>query len=807
MNTSLHRALPFRTGFAALALGIVTAWLCPASAQQLDSLMMKQLAAEGLSLEDIANLQVVSVTRTAQRSSDAPATVRIVTSDQIKLRGYQSLAEVLQDLPDVKVEQNSDPRWQNDTQIRGVFGMDKFIILLDGVKISSPTNDLIPIMENYPVNFARQIEVVYGPASAVYGADALAGVINIVTKKPEDLGGATVQGSVLGGMYSTFTGNFIAARKVSDLVSFTVSGQYFYDKQPLLDAVKNFRKDGKGIDDFLSSGTFPTDLGFPQTPATPVSTTIANPLSAYALYASLGVGDFKFNLFRNYSRNPSSTANKPNNSLYNEGAYFGHAVTMLNGTYSTFLTANLNSTSFLTYSLYDLDNTSNFRNAFTGIEPAYLFSVGRMFKAEQLVSYTASSDLTVTGGITYENYFSIPRGHDLLNVVSGIDNPGSPIVNSVGLPGYASGIEARIFKVNYNNVGAFVQAQYTPVDNLILTGGVRVDRDSRFPATVNPRLGIVYRPAPKVTAKALYGSAFLAPSPLSAYDEFGTFFDAGGTATSAFMRLSNPDLGPQKIQTFELSLRTLLTEEFSVTATGYYNLLSGLFSQVSDAATLNLYNGQYPNAPGAPVGYIEIIVNQGNQRNYGGTLQLDYVKRLGGDNRLSLYAALSLIDGRVEVLLNPALDNGALTEAQIGGVSPVMFRIGGDLVLDKVSISPRLIVAGEQRAHPQQASGFKLAPNANFNPSTPPSPVNPPNINTTERSTLAGYALANLTVRYQVLETAALFVRVQNLLNADYRNVNLGAGIPEGGGSAQVEFPEGAPQNPVRITGGVRVVF
>ncbi len=179
---------------------------------------------QGLSLEDLQNLQVVSVTRSAQKSNDAPATVRIVTADQIRLRAYQSLLEVLQDQPDYKIETNNDPRWQHDVQTRGVFGMDKFIILLDGVRISSPTNDILPVMENYPVHLAKQIEIVYGPASAVYGADALSGVINIVTRKAE---GNFITGSAQGGLYNTYIGNLSAGVKINDIASFAVSGTVF----------------------------------------------------------------------------------------------------------------------------------------------------------------------------------------------------------------------------------------------------------------------------------------------------------------------------------------------------------------------------------------------------------------------------------------------------------------------------------------------------------------------------------------------------------------------------------------------------
>ncbi|MCS7210557.1 MAG: TonB-dependent receptor [Chloroherpetonaceae bacterium] len=763
---------------------------------------------QGLSLEDLQNLQVVSVTRSAQKSSDAPATVRIVTADQIRLRAYQSLLDVLMDQPDYKIETHNDPRWQHDVQVRGVFGMDKFIILLDGVRISSPTNDIIPVMENYPVHLAKQIEIVYGPASAVYGADALSGVINIVTRKAE---GNFLTGSVQGGMFNTYIGNLSAGAKLSDMVNFTVSAQYFYDQQPLLDAIKNFRVGNEGIEDFLRRNRFPTDLGFPQSSTQPLSTSIEFPLSAYAVHAMLEISEprenVRFNFFRNSSFNPSTTANKPNNAVYNRDSFFGHSITMLNSIFTAYLTSNLISTSFIIYSQYDLDNRSNFRNAYTGMNTAYLFSHGRMSKLEELISWTASNELTLSGGLTYEDFFAIPRGHDLQSPYSGKFDEQPVIVNSIGLPGAPNGVPARIFRLSYRNFGGFVNIQYSPIPSLIFTLGTRLDNDSRFNWIVSPRLGIVFRPSERLTFKALYGQAFLAPSPLSAYDEFGTFFNAGGQTISAFFRLANPNLGPQRIQTFEGSARIGLTSDLSLTLNGYYNLLNGLFSQVAavpnglyegNPATPSPVDGFYP-VPGFrfPVGYIESIVNQGNQTNFGGTLQLDYVRNFGEGTRLNLYAALSLIEGEVEVF-DP--NQGRLTKRQIGGISPVMFRLGGDVVLGKFSISPRLIVTSEQRTHPQQGSAFKPEPDPN----------NPGQVQTTGsrfRQTIPGYALLNITARYEVFSGVSLVVRALNALNQNYRTVNLGAG-PEGlAGSAAVEFPEGAPQHPFRLIGGVQVNF
>ncbi len=117
-----------------------------------------------------------------------------------------------------------------------------------------------------------------------------------------------------------------------------------------------------------------------------------------------------------------------------------------------------------------------------------------------------------------------------------------------------------------------------------------------------------------------------------------------------------------------------------------------------------------------------------------------------------------------------------------------MLRAGADITIEKLTVSPRLIFASPQRTHPQQGSAFD------------------PN-DETRRQVIPGYLLLNMTARYQLFENLSLFVRGQNLLNQNYRTINLGAGPLGLAGSAAVEFPDGAPQNPIRVTGGVQFNF
>jgi len=167
----------FRSVVLVLSLALAVPGFAQDQGNVADSLL-------SLSIEELLNVQVSTASRVGTSTlQEAPATIRIVTAEQIADRGYRSLLEVLADQPEIKVDFAVDPRWMNDITVRGVRYMDKVLFLLDGQRISSPTNELIPIMENYPVHLAQQIEIIFGPASALYGADAFSGVVNIITKK------------------------------------------------------------------------------------------------------------------------------------------------------------------------------------------------------------------------------------------------------------------------------------------------------------------------------------------------------------------------------------------------------------------------------------------------------------------------------------------------------------------------------------------------------------------------------------------------------------------------------------------------
>ncbi len=724
---------------------------------------------------DFEDIAVITTSRTTeQKSSKAAATVYIVTAEQIQRRGYNSLSELLADVPNVRVDNLVDPRWNNNLIIRGVTGSnananDKFVLLIDGVRANSPTNDIIPIMENYPVHFAKQVEIVFGPSSALYGADAFAGVINIITKSADDLKKNEIMG--VGGSYNYYLGNLIIGKKVNDKLSYTFSAQYMNDAQPQLS--KFYQKEFEKMESNLANGEFNTIFGPIKTNVNPIYS--QTPLSAYALHANVHYGDFSFSFFKNKSVNPSTIAVSPDNAVYNAGSFFGHSVTMGNITYNKIL-GKVQLNSFLVGSQYNLDPESNFRNVYTGMNTAYLYSVGRMLKLEQLVTYTPNSIFSFTLGGTYESFFSNPRGHDLQNPI--YNRSQRPIIIGSIYPNNPQGIEADIPELNFSNAGGLFQAQITPIEKLAITLGGRYDYNSRYGGSFNPRAGIVYEINKNFTAKVLYGSAFLAPSPLAAFDQFGSFFslDNGTTYQSGFFRLPNPNLKPQTIQTFESSIN-FNSKKLRINLNGFYSLSEGLFGYGADAANGNLYNGQFK---GWQVGFIEVAVNQGKQTNYGGAFQINYRESWGKNNKIEPSVSVSYVQGNVSTS-----NAGVELKTELPAISPWIFKAGVDVDVDKFSISLRGIFIDKQFSYATSATEEE------------------------KRQRLKGYTLLNLQTNYRLNNFCTLFVQVKNLLDQRYYSVNLGASPDNAGvvGAAGAEFANGAPQNPLRIMGGFNVKF
>lgn len=168
-----------------------------------------------LSLAEILNLEVVTASKTAEKISEAPATVYVFTHEMIVNAGYYSLDQLLEAVPEIELQNKAVAEYNNYYSIRGISGNDKFIVLLDGFRFNSPTGSPHVIATNYPLANAKRVEVILGPASALYGADAFGGVVNIITFDESDGAGGQVNASF--GDFSTQTLDFNYSMRIQNL--------------------------------------------------------------------------------------------------------------------------------------------------------------------------------------------------------------------------------------------------------------------------------------------------------------------------------------------------------------------------------------------------------------------------------------------------------------------------------------------------------------------------------------------------------------------------------------------------------------
>lgn len=725
--------------------------LCGQTAPMEDKLADELLA--------ILNTPITTATRTAQSSSKAPATVVTVTAEQIHRRAYRSLGEVLRDLPEFKVDNGHSVENYNAVSVRGVMGQYKFVILMDGARIGAATNEILPVIENFPVHFAKQIEVVYGPASALYGADAFTGIINIVTFKGQDAAVHRSYRVSLGEDNQSDAALFWSSELGAGL-HFSIGAQGFRDDMP--DMPKYYPAEYRGLDQALQTGVFNTVFG-PKRVTSPYDKKYQQPIQANSLFLRLAQGSWSLSVFQNHSNVPASINYSVPNALPDPSSHVAVRTLSATANHVAELREGVSLQSTLTARKYDVDPSSAFVNLFQpNIEPGYKYAASTSFRIEEVLNWQISPALSFTGGASFEASDATPWS---ANLATPVDTGRSISSQGIFVPG--APILADFYTIRSSSHGLFAQAQYLPAPAWAITLGGRYDKDSRYGDTFNPRLGVVWTPGPATTMKALYGTAFLAPSPYSAFRHYGGFFttDGGKTYQSSFWKLPNPGLQPEKAETLELSFRTLLARSLSLTVNVFRSLYKDLHTAMPDAGNTNLYGGRFK---GWPVDYIEVTGNQGQQTNTGGNVQLDYLASFGSGGRLNGFLSFGKVDGQVE--------DAKGFKSDLGWMSPNLTRLGFDLSMGPWSVSPVLLVVGTQRTGVLRPKDL------------------------TRREELPGYRELNLVASYTFSRRWEAFLRVNNALDARYLNLN------ESAFSGGYEF-NGVPQAPRRIALGIKGLF
>src|SRR5438128_7535038 len=146
---------------------------------------------------------VVTATTVETPAEQLGATVSVITEEDFRTHHYVTVQDALRSVPGLDVRQSGSLGKTTSISIRGV-DPTKVQVLIDGVRIASPTTGETELSD-IPPDLIDRIEIIRGPQSTLYGADAIGGVVNIITKRGT---GGPFSGSIQGavGNYDTLTG-------------------------------------------------------------------------------------------------------------------------------------------------------------------------------------------------------------------------------------------------------------------------------------------------------------------------------------------------------------------------------------------------------------------------------------------------------------------------------------------------------------------------------------------------------------------------------------------------------------------------
>jgi iron complex outermembrane receptor protein len=499
---------------------------------------------EDLDLVKLLNVEVSTATKTAETLEEAPAVITVVTHADIVRWGYQSVAEVLQHTTGFYL---SDDHILPNVAVRGMTGglgaeSGMIKVMIDGRSVAYRTTSGNWLgVELVPLESVAQIEIIRGPVSALYGADAFLGVVNIITVKPDEM--RPFRGRLALGLTESNPGGRF------DMVGGTRMGRF---DLMLGAAGEATDRSGLALPSQSPAPRLPDDIGTRRTALNlerrslvlqgrvgyRIPDALELSMSAYASGIERG-GDF------------ASWA-QLTNGRDGAGRERGTAVSL--GQFRLNFDALAHASRKLDIAL----SSTYFQG---GVLPADRVEVASdLYYVERKTSYRGI-DGTLEGRYTPWHGASLIAGVETVFDRERLRNP-QRIDRATGaaVPETRPDAAAR----NLTDIGAYLSSSVKVLDPwLKLNGGVRYDHHSDYGDQLTGRVGATSRLSRSFVSKLLYGTAFKAPSPYLSHAVPLRLGDVIG----------NPNLKPQLIRTLEYQLSFKPYRFFGVTSTVSYNWL------------------------------------------------------------------------------------------------------------------------------------------------------------------------------------------------------------------------------------------
>jgi outer membrane receptor for ferrienterochelin and colicins len=532
--------------------------------------------------------QVTSVSKTSESLREAPATVVVVTGEEIERRGYLDLEQLLHDLPGFDVNRTNGDIYSHVYQ-RGYYDEfnSRLLLLVDGVEQNDLTHGTQYLSRQYPLTNIDRVEVVYGPASTMYGANAYTGVISVITKDAAALVGDNkhfgLNGHVTGGGYGSGAVDMTAAGSSSGgTVAWSVAGRYQQGKERDLSDFDSWDYTYRNLD----YAALPTLRG-----VNAAGLLLARQLDqAFIEQHGLGFDDRARNWGVNAKVQVSNLTFGLQSWRSEEGVGSGYGASLFGGssTYTPEQTA--------LYLRYSLRLSLGTLNVFTRylqssieretseFDLMALYANGILNSRDLFPRTCGSAVCPPTEGILFRvNGRALST--QIRNEVSMVWQPSETLSGVTGVEFAKSTIQSQydqfvdgdpeIVSVhNYHtDLALWGQGSWKPRPSLRFIAAGRLTYNeinnssesevSGFGALFTPRLGVIYTPGRRrLVLKAIYSEAFKDPTDT---EKFGDFFPPRLVGSSA----SNFDLRPERVRNTEVSAGWEPNERTAVQLSAY----------------------------------------------------------------------------------------------------------------------------------------------------------------------------------------------------------------------------------------------
>ncbi|HRG37282.1 MAG TPA: TonB-dependent receptor [Bacteroidia bacterium] len=200
---------------------------------------------KNLSLEELMNIQVFSVSKSAEKLTEVASAVQVITSEDIRRSGVTTLPEALRLAQNLQVAKVNASQWAISARGFNNVLASKLLVMIDGRVVYTPLYaGVFWDVQNVLLEDVDRIEVISGPGGALWGANAVNGVINIITKNSKKTQGLFIEAG--SGNQKPWFGNLRYGGKIGDNIHYRIYGTAFKEASTLLaNPTKSDSTDGK----------------------------------------------------------------------------------------------------------------------------------------------------------------------------------------------------------------------------------------------------------------------------------------------------------------------------------------------------------------------------------------------------------------------------------------------------------------------------------------------------------------------------------------------------------------------------------